>query len=481
MPVDGSLKLILPEIIVAVTALVALAAGLLSRNRRMPGILSLLGLAGAAYALATQVVGTTAEIWSGTVLVDGYGALFKAIFLGIAFLIVLMSFDFVDRRQLPAGEFHMLMLLATVGMMFMAGSLNLVTIYLGLESLAMASYALTGMLRGSQRSTESALKFILIGAISSGIVLFGMSLVFGVAGSVHLTDISAALAGAAAMRPVLLAGIMFLVTGFGVKMALVPFHMWAPDVYDGAPAPVAAFLITASEAAAFAAALRVFMVGMPSLAGDWKLVFIVLAVITMTFGNISAIVQTSIRRMLAYSAVAQAGYIVLGLAIATPTAVSAMLYYILAYAFTTLGAFAVVILMSRYHETENIRDFAGLGQRAPLFAGAFSLFMLSFIGIPPTGGFFGKFFLYQAAVSNGMAWLALIVVVNSIISVPYYWGVVRTIYLTDTEDVTPMVAPAGVRLALIIGLVGTLVLGLFPDQVIQVVNAIQVVPASLGF
>src|SRR5690625_1509293 len=211
-----------------------------------------------------------------------------------------------------------------------------------------------------------------------------MSLVFGVAGSVHLTDISAALAGAAAMRPVFLAGIMFLVTGFGVKMALAPFHMWAPDVYDGAPAPVAAFLITASEAAAFAAALRVFMVGMPSLAGDWKLVFIVLAIITMTFGNISAIVQTSIRRMLAYSAVAQAGYIVLGLAIATPTAVSAMLYYIIAYALMTMGAFSIVVLMARYYDTEDISDFRGFGQRAPLVAAAFVVFMLGLIGIPPT-------------------------------------------------------------------------------------------------
>lgn len=482
MPVDGSLKLILPELIVALTGLLALAAGLLSRNRRLPGTVSVLGLAGAAYALATQVAGTTAEIWSGTVLVDGYSTLFKAIFLGIAFLIVLMSSDYVDRNRLPAGEFYMLLLLATVGMMFMAGSLNLITIYLGLEALALASYSLTGLLRGNARSTESSLKFILIGAISSGIVLFGMSLIFGVAGGLHLDAINAAIASSSAMQPVLLAGMMFMIAGFGVKMAVVPFHMWAPDVYDGAPAPVAAFLITASEAAAFAAAARVFLVGLPALKGDWTIIFIALAIITMTFGNISAIVQTSVRRMLAYSAVAQAGYIVVGLALATDMAISAMLYYIIAYALTTMGAFAVVILLGRYHPTEQIRDFQGLGQRAPLFAGAFVIFMLSLIGIPPTGGFFGKFFLFQAAVNEGMAWLAIIMVVNSIISVPYYWGVVRTIYLSEGEDVevTPLAAPAGLRLAATIGLVGTLVLGLFPDQVIRVVSAIQVVPAFLG-
>lgn len=480
MPVDGSLKLILPELIVALTGLLALTAGLLSRNKRLPGTLTVLGVVAAAYALATQVAGTTAEIWSGTVLVDGYSTLFKGIFLGIALLIVFLSADYVKRNHLPAGEFYMLLLLATVGMMFMAGSLNLITIYLGLEALSLASYSLTGLLRGSARSTESSLKYILIGAISSGVVLFGMSLIFGVAGGLHLDAINTALASASAMQPVLLAGMMFMIAGFGVKMAVVPFHMWAPDVYHGAPAPVAAFLITASEAAAFAAAVRVFLVGLPALQNHWSVIFTALAIVTMTFGNISAIVQTNVRRMLAYSAVAQAGYIIVGLALATEMAISAMLYYIIAYAITTVGAFAVVILLGRDYPTEEIRHFQGLGRRAPLFAAAFVVFMLSFIGLPPTGGFFGKFFLFQAAVSEGMAWLAVIMVVNSIISVPYYWGVVRTIYLSEGEDVQPVTAPAGLRLAATIGLVGTLLLGLFPDQLIRVVNAIQVVPALFG-
>ncbi len=479
MPVDGSLRLILPEMIVAVTGLLALTAGLISRRTRLPGLVSLLGLAVAALFLVREVAGETAQLWSGTVLVDGFSTLFKAIFIGIAALVALVSFDYVERHRLPAGEFHLLILLATVGMMFMAGSLNLITIYLGLECLALASYALTGMLRGSARSTEASLKYILIGAISSGVILFGMSLVFGVSGSVHLSEINAVLDAGTPMLPVLLAGMMFLVTGFGVKMAAVPFHMWAPDVYHGSPAPVAAFLITASEAAAFAAALRIFFVGLPAIQEYWTVVFVTLAVVTMTFGNITAIVQTNMRRMLAYSAVAQAGYIMVGLAVASERAVSAMLYYLIAYAFTTLGAFAVVILLGRYHPAEEIADFRGLSRRAPLFAITLAVFMLSLIGLPPTAGFFGKFYLFQAAVAEGMAWLALVMVINSMVSIPYYWGVVQTMYLREGEAKEPLPAPAGVRWTAALGLAATLALGLFPDQVVQLVSAIQVVPALL--
>ena len=409
-------------------------------------------------------------------MVDGFANLFKEIFLVVGALTVLVSMDYVARNGIPAGEFYILILLATVGMMFMAGSLNLLTIYLGLECLSLASYSLAGMLRRSAKSTEASLKYILIGAISSGIVLFGMSLLFGAAGSLHLREIAAAIGTNGAMAPVLVAGMMFLVAGFGVKMAAVPFHMWAPDVYHGSPAPVAAFLITASEAAAFAAALRIFLVGLPALQPEWTTVFIVLAVISMTVGNVTAILQTNMRRMLAYSAVAQAGYIMVGLAVASDRAVSAMLYYLIAYAFMTIGAFAVVILLGRRHPAEEIRDFRGLSQRAPLFALALTIFLLSLIGIPPTAGFFGKFYLIQAAVAADLTWLAVVMMINSIISIPYYWGVVRTMYLAEAEDKEPLPAPAGLRWAAVIGLAGTLVLGLFPDAVVQIVSAVQVAP-----
>ncbi|MFS8543085.1 MAG: NADH-quinone oxidoreductase subunit N [Limnochordales bacterium] len=479
MPVDGSLRLILPEIILAVAGVVVLAAGLTVRSARVPGILALLGIGAAAAALNSHVLGTTAEIWSGTVVVDGFGSVFKVIFLVVGALTVLVSLDYVHRHQLPAGEFYILILLATVGMMFMASSLNLLTIYLGLECLSLASYSLAGMLRKSAKSTEAALKYILVGAISSGIVLFGMSLLFGVAGSLHLQDIAAALSASDAMAPVVVAGMMFLIAGLGVKMAAVPFHMWAPDVYQGSPAPVAAFLITASEAAAFAAALRIFMVGLPALRAEWTTVFILLAVVSMTVGNITAILQTNMRRMLAYSAVAQAGYIMVGLAVASPAAVSAMIYYLIAYAFMTVGAFAVVILVGRHHPSEEIRDFQGLSQRSPLAALALTIFLLSLIGIPPTAGFFGKFYLIRAAVGANLTWLAVVMMINSIISIPDYWGVVRTMDLAEAEDKEPLPAPAGLRWAAVIGLAGTLILGLFPDTVVQIVSAVQVAPAWL--
>jgi len=476
MPVDGSLQLLLPEIILAVAGVIVLTAGLTTRSARVPGVLALLGIIAAGAGVYNRVWGVTAEIWSGTVMVDGFANLFKVIFLVVGALTVLVSMDYVARNGIPAGEFYILILLATVGMMFMAGSLNLLTIYLGLECLSLASYSLAGMLRRSAKSTEASLKYILIGAISSGIVLFGMSLLFGAAGSLHLREIAAAIGTNGAMAPVLVAGMMFLVAGFGVKMAAVPFHMWAPDVYHGSPAPVAAFLITASEAAAFAAALRIFLVGLPALQPEWTTVFIVLAVISMTVGNVTAILQTNMRRMLAYSAVAQAGYIMVGLAVASDRAVSAMLYYLIAYAFMTIGAFAVVILLGRRHPAEEIRDFRGLSQRAPLFALALTIFLLSLIGIPPTAGFFGKFYLIQAAVAADLTWLAVVMMINSIISIPYYWGVVRTMYLAEAEDKEPLPAPAGLRWAAVIGLAGTLVLGLFPDAVVQIVSAVQVAP-----
>lgn len=479
MPVDGSLRLILPEIILALAGVLVLAAGLTRRNSRLPGVLALLGLLVAGVVLYNGVWGISEEIWSGTVMVDGFSSLFKVIFLIVAALTVLVSMDYVRRRGIPAGEFYILLLLATMGMMFMAGSLNLLTIYLGLECLSLASYSMVGMLRRSAKSTEASLKYILIGAISSGIVLFGMSLLFGAAGSLHLRDIAAAVSANGQMAPVLVAGMMFLIAGFGVKMAAVPFHMWAPDVYHGSPAPVAAFLITASEAAAFAAALRIFLVGLPALQAEWTTVFIVLAVISMTVGNVTAILQTNMRRMLAYSAVAQAGYIMVGLAVASDRAVSAMLYYLIAYAFMTIGAFAVVILLGRHHPAEEINDFRGLSQRSPLFALALTIFLLSLIGIPPTAGFFGKFYLIQAAVGANLTWLAVVMMINSIISIPYYWGIVRTMYLREAEEKAPLEVPAGLRWAAVIGLVGTLVLGLFPDAVVQIVSAVQVAPAWL--
>lgn len=471
MPADFSLRLILPELIVAATGLAVLAADLWMKDKRRLGQLGIIGLVIALLSLPA-VFGQVAELWSRTVLVDGFANFFKVVFITIGALILLTSFDYLQKNNIPAGEFYVLVIFATLGMMFMAGSLNLLTIYLGLETLSLASYALTGMLRQDARSSEASIKYILIGGMTSAIVLFGMSLVYGVTGSLHLGDIAAALSAGTDYGSILLAGIIFLIAGFGVKVAAVPFHMWAPDIYHGAPTPVSAFLITASEGAAFAALIRIFLVGLPSMEPQWTTLFAVLAVITMTLGNVAAITQTQVKRMMAYSAVAQAGYVLVGLAVATPLAVSAMLYYLLAYALMTIGVFAVIILMNNHRDADLITDFAGLSQKSPWFAAGLTIYLLSLVGTPPTAGFFGKFYLFQSAVAADLSWLAVIMVINSAISVPYYFSLIRQMYLAEASDPTPVRAPSHLRWALAITLVGTLVLGLFPETFVSWVSTI---------
>ncbi len=269
---------------------------------------------------------------------------------------------------------------------------------------------------------------------------------------------------------------MFIIAGLGFKIAAVPFHMWAPDTYEGAPTPVSAFLITASEAAGFAVLLRILLVGLAPALAQWKMVLAVIAFVTMTFGNVTAIVQTRTKRMLAYSAIAQAGYILVGVAVATPQSVTAMLFYMLAYAFMTVGAFAVVIMLSNHIPSEEIEDFKGLAQRAPGYALAMTLLLLSLIGIPPTGGFFGKLASYRSAVEGGMVWLALAMVINSAISVPYYFNVIRNMYLAEEAPAMELSVRTGLKLALGIAVAATLLLGVFPEPLVGFLRTIQVMP-----
>src|SRR5690606_26259197 len=303
MPSDFSLRLILPELIVTGTALLLLGADLWIQDKRRLGRI---GLGGLIIALLSVLLifGDSGEIWSRTVTVDGFSNFFRVIFLVVSILVILSSVEYLEERRIPIGEFYMLVIFATLGMMLMASSVNLLTIYLGLEILSLAAYALTGMLRNDDRSSEAAVKYVLIGGITSAIIVFGMSIVYGVTGTLHLGDVAAVLASGDSMAPAaLLAGIVFLIAGFGVKIASVPLHMWAPDIYHGAPSPVSAFLITASEGAAFAALIRIFLQGFPLLGDHWSTLFAVLAVITMTLGNVAAITQTDVKRMMAYSAI----------------------------------------------------------------------------------------------------------------------------------------------------------------------------------
>ncbi|MEW6032613.1 MAG: NADH-quinone oxidoreductase subunit N [Bacillota bacterium] len=475
-------NLVTPELIVAGTGLAVLVLDLFlsEERRRSAAYLSLAGLLAALVASVrllaaglpdgsgAAAAGPGAGLWGGMLVADPFALLVKLLFLGIGLAVIMLSVDFVESRRIAVGEYNALVLFSVLGMMIMAGSRDLIVIYLGLETTAIASYVLAGLLRGDARSGEAALKYFLTGALASAVILFGMSLVFGGTGSTNLTALLApgflGLSGAAPVSgPLALAGLVLLVAGFGFKIAAVPFHFWAPDAYEGAPTPVTAFFSVGPKAAAFAVVLRVFApVLLLGQAGGppavLPVLFTGLAVVTMTVGNLVALTQKNIKRMLAYSSIAHAGYMMVGLAVATPQGTAAVIYYLLAYAVTNLGVFAVVIWLNNRGTGDEISDYTGLAGRAPLAAAAMLVCLLSLIGIPPMVGFFGKFYLFMAAVEAGMAWLAVVMVVNSAVSVGYYYGIVRNMYLQgepagEAVRATPMVGTAlGLTVAAVLAL-----------------------------
>lgn len=466
-------SLLLPEFLLAGLGLVLLAMDLFSQEKRSMAVVGLMGVI-IALVFVLRNFGMDTEIWSQTIRVDNFAAFFKVIFLIILGLVFLFSHDYLERRQVKIGEFYVLITFATLGGFLMASSLELITIYLGLELLAISSYVLTGMLKNDARSSEASIKFFLMGALTSGVILYGMSLLYGLAGSTHLVAISEALA-TSPNGAIITAASIFVIAGFGFKIAAVPFHMWAPDTYEGAPTPMSAFLITASEAAGFAALLRILFVGLAPVALQWQMVLAVLAFVTMTFGNVTAIVQTRTKRMLAYSAIAQAGYILVGIAVATQASVTALLYYLLAYAFMTVGAFVVVIMLSNQIPSEEIEDFKGLARRAPGYALALTFLLLSLIGIPPTAGFFGKLILFRSAIEGGFTWLALALWLNSVISVPYYLRIVRNMYLSEeSQTENPLPTRPAMKVALGISVAATALLGIFPEPLVRFLSNVSV-------
>lgn len=472
-----NVTLILPELLLAGLGLILVAVDLASKTDKRPVVV--VGVIGTLATLVAVLAnfGQEANIWGDQIRHDAFASFFKIVFLVILGLLFLSSGEYLKKRRVQTGEFFVLITLATLGGFLMSSSYDMITIYLGLELLSISSYVLVGMLRNDARSHEASIKFFLMGAVTSGIILFGVSLLYGLTGSTNLQAIAAAIPGLAnGELAVLFAAGLFLLAGLGVKVAAVPFHMWAPDAYDGAPTPVSAFLITASEAAAFAVLLRLFFVGLPNVAEQWQVLFGVIALITMTYGNVTAIVQKRTKRMLAYSAIAQAGYIFVGLAVASPAGASALLYYLLAYAFMTVGAFAVVIVLSNHIPSEEIEDFKGLAQRAPAMALAMTILLLSLVGIPPLAGFFGKFLLFRAAMEAQMVWLATALMLNSAVSLPYYFRIVRNMYLREVDKPTPLVARTPVAVVLVIAVVATVALGVFPEPVVNLVSAISVGP-----
>jgi len=463
---------ILPELVLTGGALLLLIVDVILPKGRGTA-LAWVTLAVIAATLASLVPfeSTHVEVAHGLLAVDRFALFFKILFLVAAGITVLMSVPFLAIEGASPGEYYFLVLCATLGMMIVAGAIDLITIFIGLETMTVSFYILAGFIKPSQRSNEAAVKYFLLGAFSVGILLYGMSLMYGLSGTTNLRVMASAFAGQE-RDPRLVLAVILVVAGVGFKIAAVPFHMWAPDVYEGAPTPITAFLSVGSKAASFAMLLRIFIEGLPLMSADWRLLFYVLSIVTMTVGNFAALTQTNLKRMLAYSSIAHAGYVLIGVVAGTARGITAMLIYLLIYSFMQLGAFTVIVLLRRRDEIgDELKDFSGLAFRNPFAAFAMLLFMLSLGGIPPTAGFMGKFWLFSAAIDAGYYWLAVIGVLNSAVSLYYYIRVVVFMYLKkETIGSEPRTSPT-LALALAVAVVATLVLGVYPRLLFEVAEA----------
>jgi NADH-quinone oxidoreductase subunit N len=471
MPAGVSVRdfwFILPELVLTGGALLVLIVDVLApRNGRVLAWATLLVI-GATMAALLPFGATHREV-AHLIAVDRFALFFKILFLVAAAITVLMSIRYLDIEGASPGEYYFLVLCATLGMMIMAGGIDLITIFIGLETMAVSFYVLTGFIKPNQRSNEAAVKYFLLGAFSLGILLYGMSLMYGLSGTTNLRQMTF---DGVQKDPRLVLAVILVVAGVGFKIAAVPFHMWAPDVYEGAPTPITAFLSVGSKAASFAMLLRIFLEGLPAVSADWRLLFEVLSIVTMTFGNLAALTQTNVKRMLAYSSIAHAGYVLIGVVAGTPRGIAAMLIYLLIYAFMQLGAFTVVVLLRRRDTVgDELKDFSGLSFRSPFAAFAMLVFMLSLGGIPPTAGFMGKFWLFSAAVDAGYYGLAVVGVLNSAISLYYYARIVVFMYLKKEEIGSAPVATPSLVAALAVAVVATIVLGVYPRLLFEVAEA----------
>lgn len=477
MPIDFSV--LLPEILVTALALAVLCWDWITGNKRALGNIALFGLLVVTGVVVGQMVagagkGTTL---AGMFVGDAFGMLLRLGVVGSAALVVALSLDFVGNKPY-GGEFYALLLMAVLGSMLAVTAGDLVQIFLAVELLSIASYVLSGWAKTEKRGAEAALKYLLFGGTSSCIFLMGAALLYGLTGTTNLGGISANLQTLQTpfMGVALLGGLM-AVAGLGYKVAAVPFHGWTPDVYQGAPVPVAAFLSVGSKIAGFAVLVRLLIGALPTLSAHWLVVLALISVASMTFGNLVALTQSNVKRMLGYSSIAQAGYLLLGLVAAAhqqtiDAGLAAMVFYLLGYVFMNLGAFAVVTAYAHMTGREEMRDYAGLGRRSPWMAFFMLVCMVSLAGLPPFVGFWGKFYLFKAVVDFGVQsgnalyiWLAVIGVLNSVVSMYYYIKIPKAMYLEKAEDERPLVTSPALAAAAFVGAVGTVAMFVFPQPI----------------
>ncbi len=468
---------LLPAIIPAVTAMIIMLADVLVPGKSKSW-LCLVALAGLVVAVffALNLFDLNASAFNQSVVADNFALGISVVILVAAFLTVLLSIAYLSARNLDFGEYHALLLGAVSGMILMALGNDLIVIFLGLELLSLPLYVLSAFWRTNNASLEAGMKYFLLGAFSSAFFLYGVAFIYGAMGTTNLTTIGTTLADSNRLgNPLFILGGGLLLVGFGFKVGLVPFQWWIPDVYEGAPTPITAFMSVATKAAAFAAFFRVFIIAVPQDAFAWQLVLAFIAVLTMTIGNVAALVQTNIKRMLAYSSIAHAGYILVALVAGGDAGIAAAMFYFAAYALMNLAAFGAVIALSDgTRERLTFADLSGAAQQKPWAAAALAIALLSLAGFPPFAGFVAKFFVFGAAVNAGLVWLAVMGVLNSLVSVYYYLGPIVRMYMNPPVEGwtgTPARTPILLAVAVVFAVLITIALGLFPSEVIQFAQA----------
>jgi len=459
-----SLAVLAPALIVMGTGCLVLLLDLLP-PRASKVHLATVALLGVVAALLTSLAawGGRGRGFRDMVILDNYALFFHVVICYGAALIVLLSIDYLRRNGMESGEYYALVLFSTSGMLLLTSASDLIVVFLAIELMSLSLYVLSGLFKRRRQAGEASMKYFLLGAFASAFLLYGIALLYGATGTTNIDRIAAA-AAAAPHDTLLIAGLGLLLVGFGFKISSAPFHMWAPDVYEGAPTSVTALIATGSKAAVFAVLVRLLLSGVRAVQADWTAVLWVLAALTMTLGNVVAIAQSNLKRMLAYSSIAHVGYMLVGLAAGGAAGAGAVLFYLLAYTFTTAGTFGVITVCVRAgEEAVDVRDYAGLGRRHPVLAFALALLLLSLVGIPPLAGFVGKFYLFGAAVRAGFVWLAVLGVLNSAIAAYYYLRVIVTMYMQEPDEQSASVAPSFAGgLALTIAVIGVVLLGLMP-------------------
>jgi NADH-quinone oxidoreductase subunit N len=489
----GDLMLIAPELILTIGACIGLVLSvLLPRERKQIAawfslVCILLSFISLIFLWRGNPLPQSA--FYGTIKIDGLAILFKGVLLIAAALTVAVSIKFLDIENEQRGEYYALVLFATVGMMFMACGYDLIVLFISLETMALTFYVLVAFTKRDKRTNEAAMKYFLLGAFSSGLLLYGMSLLYGIAGSTNLNDIATAISTvvkssnetSALIRPLLLLGMISLAAGMFFKVSAVPFHQWTPDAYEGAPTPITAFLSTASKAASFIMFARLFLDSLAAMRVDWAPLLGIVAAITILVGNWGAVTQENSKRLLAYSSIANAGYLLLGLIGANEWGYKGLTIYLFVYVLMNIGAFGVVISLKRKGFVgEDVDDFAGLGQRAPFMAFMMTVFLLSLGGIPATGGFVGKFYLFgslvQRGTDDGRTWyyvLAVWAVINTVVSFYYYVRFIRLMYLTEeTRDESVLSPSLALQIALGVAVVGVIFSGIYPQPIINITQSL---------